>query len=92
MIPIRIPMSVAVNGETIPVNLASRRLQFHVDLDSTYSFTDVPEYEGEYEVTPRLYEQSLETTNKALRNDVTVRQIPVVYTSNLYDGQTVVIG
>ena len=50
-------------------------------------------YEGEYEVTPRLnYEQILETKDKVSLDDVTVLPIPVVYTTNPYDGMTVVVG
>ena len=51
-----------------------------------------PPYEGEYEVTPRLTEQTLETNGTVMADDVTVHQIPVVYTSNPYNGKTVVIG
>ena len=54
--------------------------------------TYVPEYDGEYEVTPRLVEQTLETNGKKMLDDVTVRVIPVTYTSNPYNGKTVVIG
>ena len=49
-------------------------------------------YEGPYEVTPRLTEQVLETIHKTMRDDVTVHEIPVVMTSNVYGGKTVVIG
>ena len=52
----------------------------------------VPEYTGEYEVTPRLEEQMLETSGRLMRDDVTVHEIPVVYTSNPFNGKTVVIG
>ena len=52
----------------------------------------VPPYEGEYEVIPRLEDQTLETNGKQMADDVTVRQIPVVYTTNPYNGKTVVIG
>lgn len=49
-------------------------------------------YEGPYEVTPRLTEQTLATQSKLMQDNVTVYEIPVVRTSNLYDGITVVIG
>lgn len=52
----------------------------------------VPAYTGSYEVTPNFSEQTLSTQNKRMRDDVTVHQIPVVRTSNLYGGDTVVIG
>ena len=51
------------------------------------------EYDGRYEVTPVLYvNQVLGTNNKLMRNNVTVKPIPVVITSNPYNGKTVVIG
>ena len=51
------------------------------------------EYQGQYEVTPILYdEQELRTRDKLMRDNVTVKAIPVVITSNPYDGKTVVIG
>lgn len=47
-------------------------------------------YLGPYEVTPQVYEQTLETKNKSMRDDVTVYEIPYAEVSNIY-GTTVVI-
>ena len=49
-------------------------------------------YIGEYEVTPQLDEQILSTKGYRMTDDVTVHRIPVVATSNIYGGKTVVIG
>lgn len=49
-------------------------------------------YHGEYEVTPRLYEQYLDTNDKYMNDDVTVLEIPITWTTNPYGGQTVLIG
>lgn len=49
-------------------------------------------YDGSYEVTPRLYAQSLDTDGKLMRDDVTVYEIPVTRTTNPHGGQTVLIG
>lgn len=49
-------------------------------------------YQGPYEVTPRLNQQILETNDKTMTDDVTVYEIPITYTSNPYDGKTVLIG
>lgn len=51
-----------------------------------------PRYEGPYTVTSSLRQQILETSGLAMKDDVTVKEIPVVYTSNLSGGKTVVIG
>lgn len=48
-------------------------------------------YEGEYEVTPKVYAQMLDTDDKYMREDVTVKAIPYFETSN-EKGTTVYIG
>lgn len=53
----------------------------------------VEEYTGEYEVTPKIIEtQTLNTNNKLMKNDVTVKPIPYYETSNNSNGKTVIIG
>lgn len=56
------------------------------------SATHLDYYDGPYDVTPRLNEQTLETHDKTMIEDVTVYQIPITITTNPYDGKTVVIG
>lgn len=65
---------------------------FHIGFGNTVVVPVADYYDGEYEVTPRLYQQELATRGLAMSDDVTVKKIPVVYTSNLYDGKTVMIG
>ena len=58
-----------------------------------YAQPTLPAYEGPYTVTPVLYdEQELETRNLRMTDNVTVKEIPITQTSNLYGGYTVVIG
>lgn len=49
-------------------------------------------YEGEYNVTPRVYQQTLETANKLLVDDIIVEIIPFSKVINLSNGYTVTIG
>lgn len=52
-----------------------------------------PVYEGDYEVTPRLNNDIvLGTQGHLMRDDVTVKEIPVSRVSNPQDGITVLIG
>ena len=51
-----------------------------------------PSYDGPYEVTPRFYEQVLETKEKLMIDDVTVDVIPVHEVTNPAGGITVTIG
>lgn len=52
---------------------------------------DVPEYTGEYVVTPKTEKQVLSTKDKLLTDDVTVNKIPYFETSN-DNGTTIYIG
>ena len=52
-----------------------------------------PAYRGEYEVTPKVYdEQSLPTCGKLLGRDVLVHKIPQFEVSNGSGGKTLIIG
>lgn len=51
-----------------------------------------PTYDGSYEVTPRFYEQVLETKEKLMIDDVTVEVIPAHEVTNPAGGLTVTIG
>lgn len=53
---------------------------------------EYPYYQGEYTVTPRVYEQYLYTDNKILTDDVTVLKIPKSEVENIQNGLTVTIG
>ena len=79
--PIVVPMEVTVSNVNIDMSIGAE-----------YIMTGGIPYEGSYEVTPRLYTQTLDTDQKLMGDDVTVYEIPVTRTSNLQGGQTVVIG
>lgn len=49
-------------------------------------------YTGEYEVTPTFDEQTLETKDRLLSDNVTVHSIPVSRTINPQGGKTIYIG
>lgn len=53
--------------------------------------TDLPYYDGSYDITPEVAEQQLATQNRAMREDVTVRAIPFEAVSN-ESGTTITIG
>lgn len=49
-------------------------------------------YDGDYKVTPRAFkEQTLETSNKLLGEDVVIAEVPYWETSNDSNGQTAYI-
>ena len=53
---------------------------------------DAESYEGEYEVTPTVEKQTLQTAKKIMKEDVTVKEIPYAEVSNPAGGTTVIIG
>lgn len=54
--------------------------------------SQIPPYDGEYEVTPKTYdEQVLPTRNKRMINNLTVKKIPQYEVSN-DSGCTLIIG
>lgn len=51
----------------------------------------LPDYKGEYEVTPKETQQVLQTKNKSMADDITVKEIPTYEVSN-NAGTTFIIG
>lgn len=51
----------------------------------------LPEYEGEYTITPSVKEQTMQTKNKTMTNDVTIKAIPYAEVTNNSGGSTVTI-
>lgn len=51
----------------------------------------LPYYRGDYEVTPKITEQTLPTKQKSMSDDVTIKPIPTNEVSNPY-GITFTIG
>ena len=52
----------------------------------------LPYYNGPYEVDPRKVEQTLETEEKSMREDVVIKAIYYAETTNVGGGYTAVIG
>lgn len=57
----------------------------------TIIHSDLPDYEGEYEVTPAIEAQTLNTKNTAMRDDLNINKIPYYDVANEY-GRTIYIG
>jgi hypothetical protein len=53
--------------------------------------SDMPDYKGDYSVTPSLVSQELNTENKTLRENIIINSIPYYDVANPY-GRTIYIG
>ena len=55
--------------------------------------SELPTYTGEYEVTPKAYEnKTLQTKNHSMNDDILVKKIPQAEVSNIAEGYTLIIG
>ena len=78
-----------ISSGTIGGSIKRREISGNITIPSS---THMEYFQGPYAVTPRLSQQVLETDNKTMVDDVTIYGIPITYTSNPYDGKTVLIG
>lgn len=83
---------MSIDGDDFNVEL----IQSEFDIDFAEAIIvqgeRLPNYEGSYEITPRVVEQMLETKDKSMIDDVTVNAIPYVEVSNVGGGFTATIG
>lgn len=83
---------MSIDGDDFNVEL----IQSEFDIDFAEAVIvqgdRLPNYEGSYEITPRVVEQMLGTKDKSMIDDVTVNAIPYVEVSNIGGGYTATIG
>lgn len=89
---ITIPMEVQTEGIVVQMEIGTDSQTIGMSVGTEYNMIEGDPYEGTYEVTPRVYAQSLETEGKLMSDDVTIYEIPVTRTSNPQGGLTVLIG
>lgn len=89
---ITIPMRVQTEGIVVPMSIGSDGQTVGMSIGAEYSVVAADTYDGPYEVTPRLYAQSLDTDGKLMEDDVAVYEIPISRTTNPTGGLTVLIG
>ena len=72
-------------------NAPAQKVNIEQDVILVPVYKDVPQYEGEYDVTPKVSEQTLPTAMKMLTEDVTIKSIPFFNVGNTSGGSTVYI-
>lgn len=66
--------------------------KFEADFGSATVVESAEQYTGSYEVTPKTEETILQTQNKLMTDNLTVKEIPFYRVSNPAGGETVYIG
>lgn len=89
---ITIPMTVETDIIEVDMTIGTDYEDVGMSIGAEYTMVQGDPYEGAYEVTPRVYAQTLETEGKLMSDDVTVHEIPVTRTTNPTGGLTVLIG
>ena len=93
ILPMRIDISLNVSRQEFNLLVEQNQHDFSVDTAEAINVNtvDLPEYEGPYEVTPKVDDQTLETKDKWMSDNVHVKEIPYYETSNIQNGLTVFI-
>ena len=87
---LHVDVDIGIDSPTIDVEVDN---SFSLDIELVGGGSGrLPYYTGEYEVDPRKVEQTLETKNKSMKEDVIVHPIFYAETSNVSGGLTAVIG
>lgn len=82
-----------LKGTLTPIGILSGNLKVNKTISGKIRYSDLtPYYYGEYDVTPKAYEQLFETKGLKMTDDVIVREIPYYETTNESGGYTVIIG
>lgn len=76
----------------LSANFIQTECTFNIDFGEVFFVKTDDAYEGDYNVTPRVYQQILPTKDKLMLDDVTVEIIPLTKVLNLQNGYTVTIG
>lgn len=93
IVPIVFDMEMDGDETEIDMEIETDEESLDMSMESVIPVPVGEYYDGPYTVDPRLHESIvLPTGGLAMREDVTVNEIPVVQTTNPYDGYTVVIG
>lgn len=85
---------ISINGEISENQLSINGVltsNNNVLVGKVNTSTSAPPYTGSYDIIPSVEEQILNTRNRLLSDDLSIKEIPYFETSNPY-GETIYIG
>lgn len=87
-----IPVSLTVDiDRTIPLVVSNSNVTVSVGLATPIMTSTVPEYDGDYDITPTSTEQVFQTNGKKITHDFVVEPIPSNYGLITWDGSTITV-
>ena len=92
MNPVRVTLIVQPITCEYKLNTVSTTHEYKLNVTETITTGGaLPDYQGEYVVTPKTTSTTLETENKSMRNNVVVKKIPYSVVTNPSGGRTITI-
>lgn len=81
-------------GESIDLDLLETNDEINLEVTDVVVIHQgvLPYFEGPYILYPKVSEQMIDTKDKSMSDDVTVKSIPYSEVDNPYGGKTVIIG
>lgn len=84
-------------NKPIKADFYLQKTVFQTDFESASKIvivdtTELEHYKGNYEVTPKITPQVMQTRNLIMDNDILINKIPYFETGNNFGGNTVYIG
>ena len=76
---------------TVTATLSNPAIDASAELSTPVTITDLPVYDGAYEVTPTQETQVLDTALKAMSGDVIVKPIPSNYGLITWNGSVLTV-
>lgn len=76
---------------TVTATLSNPAIDASAELSTPVKITDLPVYDGAYEVTPTQETQVLDTALKAMSGNVIVKPIPSNYGLITWNGNTLTV-
>lgn len=92
---LRFKVEFNISNQQIPIRFNSSDQNIPITFENLQQITTTPDvefYDGSYEVTPKVISQTMETAQKFLTDDMTVKAIPFFNVANTSGGNTVYIG
>lgn len=91
LIPIIVPMEVAVSEVEIPMEVAVSEMEIPVEIELAYYTSEYEEYTGETEFTPSRETQVIATANRVVKRNITINPIPSNYGLISWDGSVLTV-
>lgn len=85
LIPIEVPMTVAVDRVLIPMGVETQH-EIAMTIGATYAMSTADDYEGAYEFTPTESTQTVQIEGKKATQDIVINPIPTNYGRITWNG------